>query len=231
MSAPDPNNLPAGIVGSSSALFERTASQNSPVTNSHPLPQSPPLPLGIQHQHQRSVKRPRPVKSCTECRKRKLRCDRLCPCSQCQKSNRLCKYAADYDSANLSEGSDGEVESARPLKKSFGASSGPTTTLAGEPTQHSNRRSAERPSSLGMGFVEELAVRMDRLEKQVLTRHGVDPRYGGTSLIPNPAPTFRGLSVKRGGQRTRLFGQNSTRVLVNIVSLACDNVGLWEQND
>jgi hypothetical protein len=70
---------------------------------------------------------------------------------------------------------------------------------------------------MGMGFVEELAVRMDRLEKQVMSRRFSDARLGGNSLIPNPAPTLRGLSVKQGGQRTRIFGQSSTRVLVNLV--------------
>lgn len=44
--------------------------------------------------HPKPVKRPRPVKSCAECRRRKLRCDRRFPCSQCQRSYRVCKYGS-----------------------------------------------------------------------------------------------------------------------------------------
>ncbi|CAK7270862.1 hypothetical protein SEPCBS57363_004319 [Sporothrix epigloea] len=49
--------------------------------------------------HPKPVKRPRPVKSCTECRRRKLRCDRRFPCSQCQRSYRVCKYGSGGDSS------------------------------------------------------------------------------------------------------------------------------------
>ncbi|KFX99272.1 hypothetical protein V490_01858 [Pseudogymnoascus sp. VKM F-3557] len=45
-------------------------------------------------------KRPRPVISCFECRKKKLKCDRLLPCHQCKKSGRTarCAYAAQENS-------------------------------------------------------------------------------------------------------------------------------------
>lgn len=48
----------------------------------------------VANWHPKPVKRPRPVKSCTECRRRKLRCDRNCPCSQCLRSYRVCKYGS-----------------------------------------------------------------------------------------------------------------------------------------
>lgn len=54
-------------------------------------PQQPP----------RSAKRPRPVTACTECRKRKTRCDSHYPCLPCQRSNRACKRA-DQDSFHQS---------------------------------------------------------------------------------------------------------------------------------
>lgn len=43
----------------------------------------------------RVQKRPRPVISCLECRRKKLKCDRLLPCRQCIKYGRekLCEYA------------------------------------------------------------------------------------------------------------------------------------------
>jgi hypothetical protein len=59
----------------------------------------------------RSVKRPRPVMACTECRKRKTRCDSHYPCLPCQRSNRPCKRA-DQDSFHQSSSPDAEgVES------------------------------------------------------------------------------------------------------------------------
>ncbi|KAL7963792.1 hypothetical protein V8C34DRAFT_310615 [Trichoderma compactum] len=58
-------------------------------------------------QPQRSVKRPRFSKACTECRKRKTRCDRQYPCLSCQMSNRPCKRA-DQDSFHQSKSSDAE---------------------------------------------------------------------------------------------------------------------------
>ncbi|KAL7783695.1 hypothetical protein V8C43DRAFT_309338 [Trichoderma afarasin] len=50
----------------------------------------------------RSVKRPRSaVTSCTECRKRKIRCDGHYPCLTCQRTNRPCEFAPDQASFNL----------------------------------------------------------------------------------------------------------------------------------
>lgn len=45
-------------------------------------------------------KRPRPVMSCLECRKKKLKCDRLLPCHQCKKSGKAtrCAYAVQENS-------------------------------------------------------------------------------------------------------------------------------------
>ncbi|KKP05151.1 hypothetical protein THAR02_02746 [Trichoderma harzianum] len=56
----------------------------------------------------RSTKRPRPVPACTDCRKRKTRCDSHYPCLPCQRSNRPCKRS-DQGSFNPSVGSDAEV--------------------------------------------------------------------------------------------------------------------------
>ncbi|KAL6884146.1 hypothetical protein HDV57DRAFT_509118 [Trichoderma longibrachiatum] len=55
-----------------------------------------------------NVKKPKLVKSCTECRRRKLRCDRLFPCSRCIPANIDCRYVPDQKSANLPNGSDAE---------------------------------------------------------------------------------------------------------------------------
>ncbi|RDA91719.1 hypothetical protein CP533_2345 [Ophiocordyceps camponoti-saundersi (nom. inval.)] len=179
--------------------------------------QRPPSLPPHQQQQARSVKRPRPVKSCAECRKRKLRCDRLLPCSQCQKSGRLCRYTADQDSANLSDASDTEtLEPNRPFKRSCpsissaAAAAGAATTASD--VAHVATKSGDSPRP---PLLEELWLRMDRLEKYIRARSpGTDVSAG--RAFAAPPSTIRGISVKAGAQQTRFFGQNSTRVMMNL---------------
>ncbi|KAM4059235.1 fungal specific transcription factor [Hirsutella rhossiliensis] len=202
--------------------------QLSPPPGPHPHPhhhhhqQSQPTSLGLPSPHPsqqlqlhqaRSVKRPRPVKSCTECRKRKLRCDRILPCSQCQKSTRACKYAADQDSANLSDGSDVDTsEPNRPPKRGCPSASSGAAGFANNDAAHTPAKNGESPS---LPLLEELSLRMERLEKQVRVRSPGTDYSGGRAIAASPSTT-RGLTVKREAQGTRFFGQNSTRVLLNL---------------
>ncbi|KAI1780368.1 fungal-specific transcription factor domain-containing protein [Hypoxylon cercidicola] len=154
----------------------------------------------------RSVKRPRPVKSCLECRKRKLKCDRTSPCSQCQKAQRACRYAAEGEAVSLSDGSDVEVPE-RTAKRNRPA-------VNQEPVQRSTNYAA---------VLEDHAARLERLERQL---HGSTSSIAESSATPAQRPaasslTTRGLTVK-GGLRTRFFGQSSTRVLVNLFDEAKD---------
>ncbi|KAK8862072.1 fungal-specific transcription factor domain-containing protein [Apiospora arundinis] len=156
----------------------------------------------------RSVKRPRPVKSCIECRKRKLKCDRLLPCSQCQKSQRHCRYAPDGDAANLSDASDADV-SERASKKNCVPS-------AHEQTPRSRERPL--PASSQHSLLDDYGARLDRLENIVLTNAEKSVKSTPTlrhQPLKSSSMTIRGLTVK-GGLRTRFFGQNSTRVLLNL---------------
>ncbi|KAF3766522.1 hypothetical protein M406DRAFT_291001 [Cryphonectria parasitica EP155] len=124
----------------------------------------------------RAVKRPRPVKSCNSCRQRKLRCDRSCPCSQCLKSNRPCKYASENEPAG-SEGSDVEG-SPRPTKRqqqhrpppSSYATDTPTPTTAHQQSVAGFSTSGEqaRVAAGTASVVEQLGARLDRLERLVL---------------------------------------------------------------
>ncbi|POR33915.1 Uncharacterized protein TPAR_05888 [Tolypocladium paradoxum] len=172
-----------------------------------------PQPQHQQHHQSRSVKRPRPVKSCTECRKRKLRCDRLLPCSQCQKSSRMCKYSAEQDSTNLSDTSDMDTaEANRPPKRNCPPGSSGGAGMMNSDAAQTPAKSAGSPS---MPLLEELSLRMERLEKQVRVRSpGTD--FSGGRIIAASSDTIRGLTVKRGAQGTRYFGQNSPRVLMNL---------------
>ncbi|KAF4500145.1 hypothetical protein FAGAP_3653 [Fusarium agapanthi] len=201
---------------SSTAYDAPLSQQQTPPHHLHQQTPSQGLALTQQQQQQqRSVKRPRPVKSCTECRKRKLRCDRLCPCSQCQKSNRTCKYAVDHDSANLSEGSDTEMpEPTRPAKRNCNPgifNSG--TPLPSNDSTYGPIRNGDTGAAPSL---EELSMRMERLERQLMARSPVVSEGSGGRLIAASSETIRGLTVKQGALRTRYHGQNSPRVLLNL---------------
>jgi hypothetical protein len=75
-------------------------------------------------------------------------------------------------------------------------------------------------------LVEDVAARLERLEKIVLEKNS---SFAGTEwntakpssscrVVASPN-TIRSLSVK--GLKSRYFGQNSTKVLLNLVSKSC----------
>ncbi|KAI5456368.1 hypothetical protein BGZ63DRAFT_417842 [Mariannaea sp. PMI_226] len=208
---------PPGILNSAPYDSVHQAHHTPPHHHSHqqtpPQGRAPTHPPQSQSQ-QRSVKRPRPVKSCTECRKRKLRCDRLCPCGQCQKSSRTCKYAADHDSGNLSDGSDVETADSRPSKRNCGPGMFPASTPL--PTNDVVFASIKNGDSGPAPSLEELALRMERLEKHLTARSPAASDSSGAKLIAASSGTIRGLTVKESAFRTRYHGQNSPRVLLNL---------------
>ncbi|KAK3941743.1 hypothetical protein QBC46DRAFT_258061 [Diplogelasinospora grovesii] len=177
----------------------------------------------------KSVKRPRPVKSCIECRKRKLKCDRLLPCSQCQKSRRFCKYAAESEAGNASDGSGGEVdvEGQPPMKRPQRPQIHPypgAVPAAQRMTPVVNG-TAEFPAlrACAEGMDETTLARLERLERLVTEHMSVSPSplsqhqhgYSPNYRVAASPITLRGLSVK-GALRTRFFGQNSAKVLINL---------------
>lgn len=193
----------------------------------------------MEGQQAKTVKRPRPVKSCNSCRQRKLRCDRTCPCSQCLKSNRPCKYANDDGiggNASYSDGgSDVEASSPRPAKRVHRvvlppqAQYLPDTVLPSH--AHVQNGQEHRSASASSSLLDAFGSRLERLERLMLSKGspgaaewGPSSRAqadaGFTSVAGSPGK-IRGLSVK-GNLRTRLFGQNSTRVLLNLFDEARD---------
>ncbi|KAI1352771.1 fungal-specific transcription factor domain-containing protein [Xylaria sp. FL0043] len=157
-------------------------------------------PLG-QH---RVVKRPRPVKSCLECRRRKLKCDRLLPCTQCQKSQRSCRYVADGDAGSISDASDAELPDRVPKRNC------PPSNRSGSLHDIHSQSSA--------ALLEDYGMRIERLEQLLLENHSpfTERSTGYRSHRPvASALTMRGLTVK-GVSRTRFFGPSSARVLVNL---------------
>ncbi|WZH42428.1 Transcription factor [Fusarium acuminatum] len=217
-----PVTAPPQSILTSSSYDTPLSQQQTPPHHLHQ--QTPTQGLALTHQQQqqqRSVKRPRPVKSCTECRKRKLRCDRLCPCSQCQKSNRTCKYAIDHDSANLSDGSDCEMpEPARPPKRS--CNSGIFSSGTPVPNNDSTYGPVRNGDATSAPSLEELSLRMERLERHLMARSPAVSEGSGGRLVAASSDTIRGLTVKQGALRTRYHGQNSPRVLLNLFDEAKD---------
>ncbi|KAK3986653.1 hypothetical protein QBC44DRAFT_333051 [Cladorrhinum sp. PSN332] len=114
----------------------------------------------------KSVKRPRPVKSCIECRKRKLKCDRSGPCSQCQKSRRPCKYADPQENGAGSDVSDGEPTE-RPGKRPQYLTGMPDGDYV-RPFAQVNGIDHSHRNSLA---IEELAGRLEQLERLVTEKN------------------------------------------------------------
>ncbi|KAI0407791.1 fungal-specific transcription factor domain-containing protein [Xylaria palmicola] len=149
---------------------------------------------------QRVVKRPRPVKSCLECRRRKLKCDRLLSCTQCQKAQRPCRYVPDGE---ISDASDTEVPDRAPKRKHVLSSQDGSLHPAHSKREHQ----------------EDYGARLDKLERILLEKNSpLTEASSSGSRAQRPmasALTMRGLTVK-DGSRTRFFGPSSTRVLVNL---------------
>lgn len=227
-------NTPASTAGPT--LPSQVAERPAPVADMTPTMAT--MIFDSASQSGRAVKRPRPVKSCNSCRQRKLRCDRTCPCSQCVKSNRACKYATEHESGLGSEGSDGEA-SPRPAKRPHRP---PPAYVDAPAVTPSVQSSGPRAGSIGLGIgplsepsrvsgtvIEQFGARLERLENLVLSQH--PSSHAEWAKFSNPyhqyrsftgaATTIRGLSVK-GNLRTRFFGQNSTRVLLNLFDEARD---------
>lgn len=112
-------------------------------------------------------KRPRPVLSCIECRKKKLKCNRLLPCNQCTRAGKIpqCVYqnqeTSQTESQLVSDGSESEHGLSR--KKIRGVTT--AISLASRdsvPDQLSAPLIGQNEKS---GVLEDLQSRVERLER------------------------------------------------------------------
>lgn len=182
-------------------------------------------------------KRPRPVVSCLRCREKKLKCDRSMPCENCIKSG--CSSDCMY---NQSPASLDALPKAK--RANLGAE---TVDLHPDPRVESGR-------SAGVGLIEDLQLRLARLEELLSVRPSVNPgpsRDGsirGARYVTSSAPAccavltmcssphassitrsaspppFLGTVVVKG-TRTRYHGQNNRISLLNQVSRSCPDPG------
>ncbi|KAK4179460.1 fungal-specific transcription factor domain-containing protein [Triangularia setosa] len=166
----------------------------------------------------KSVKRPRPVKSCVECRKRKLKCDRVAPCSQCQKSRRPCRYT-DQENGAGSDGSDGESAD-RPVKRPQHLAS---ITDGDYPRPFSQSNDIEHFHKPQVGL-DEMAARLERLERIITEKASPTFPYRH-SMIIRSRPFHPGFRV------TTAQGHDNTQALLNIFDEADDLLRTMARTD
>jgi hypothetical protein len=146
----------------SSSLFAMTPSSTASVAK--PLtPGTTTSTAGAADSPALPNKRPRPVLSCMECRRKKLKCDRLLPCNQCSKNgqSRHCCYYSRKPSGQVSDESDGETRPKKKRAERTGSVAAPRCDVATPQPQRS-------PIHGGMGVVEDLQARVARLEGMLL---------------------------------------------------------------
>lgn len=132
-------------------------------------PHQSTTPLQIQEVNpatpESNRKRARPTVSCFECRRKKLKCDRVQPCSQCVKGHRegLCQYATGVTKVGVSRArpqpgdvvrNDGGVERAGSRMRVEDVMA-PNPILGNGRAEEVNRREAPTPgSTLGRIYVK-----------------------------------------------------------------------------
>ncbi|KAI9716677.1 MAG: hypothetical protein M1812_005215 [Candelaria pacifica] len=162
-------------------------------------------------------KRPRPVLSCIDCRRKKLKCDRSLPCTQCWKAGIAlqCTYkklegSLSNAQAHNTDGSESDsVERAR--KTARIASKGCTPNQGSSSDLFKSQPSSKVRQPKNIGVVEDLQCRVAQLERLLLDRpHGllVGPEGDGTHgqarglISPGQAGFFC-----IDGQRSQFHGQ------------------------
>jgi hypothetical protein len=129
-------------------------------------------------------KRPRPVISCLECRRKKLKCDRLDPCQQCIKIGRpgRCTYQSGQEPVPNTAYLRGHPSKRQRLDTPAAEDgNGDNATLE---DYHS-----PVPHSTGKGVVEDLQERVARLERALLA-HAPEPD-GELTARESVAPVAR----------------------------------------
>ncbi|RMZ90457.1 hypothetical protein DV736_g2305, partial [Chaetothyriales sp. CBS 134916] len=114
-----------------------------------------------------SSKRPRPVISCLECRRKKLKCDRTRPCQQCIKAHRVdfCSYQPGQEP----EPGESEDSNKRARLANLGGQlNGSTTTTTGL-DNHVNQLNLS--TTAGPGVLETLTARVAHVERLLGVRN------------------------------------------------------------
>ena len=176
-------------------------------------------------------KRPRPIKSCLQCRKKKLKCSQEFPCDQCTKigNHDKCAYS-EYapDSTRLpNQVLDSSTDGNARKQRRIGASDH-DQQQASSPGRSKISGSVDLKSA-PVGVVEDLQGRVANLE-QILSLSSTHVADGGSNLSLSKHTTLvntNGVgSVSTKGlidsqkSSTRFYGQNQKNALLLHVSSA-----------
>jgi hypothetical protein len=169
-------------------------------------------------------KRPRPVLSCLECRRKKLKCSRTFPCAQCTKTGGAsrCSYneyaqctppseAAHDVSYSEDGGTAGKIVSRR------------VTERHEETERPSHGSNMTQTSVAKLGIIEDLQSRVKKLEQELKSHtpnlnHLREHERADDYRTKQNDVSFRGV-VRLKDSTTRFHGQNQKVALLNHVGL------------
>jgi hypothetical protein len=168
-------------------------------------------------------RRQRAILSCLECRRRKLKCDRLAPCNRCIKGgiSETCAYGSDAHNIDYEEVQDRPVKKQRLYRNAAG--SVPTedhreASLEQAPLKHKDVRGTEATHRL-----EQLERDIALLQRHV-PRNGQPPR-DQVEFLTN-SPDLRAINrhaagvgmLKGRSYGTQFYGASSAMSVVGHVS-------------
>lgn len=163
-------------------------------------------------------KRPRPVLSCLECRRKKLKCSRTMPCAQCTKIGHgsRCSYN-EYPPAGSS------VEGVQDVSCSEDGGTARKVIRRKITELHEETGSPSQTSEAKLGIIEDLQSRVERLENLITAHtpnlsHSRDRKPADSYLTKRRDVSFRGV-VRLKDSRTRYHGQNQRVALLSHVCL------------
>ena len=188
-------------------------------------------------------KRPRPIKSCLQCRKKKLKCSRELPCDQCTKigNHEKCAYSeyAQDSTRRPNQLRDSSIPATdgNSRKQRRIAASDHDQQRASSPGRDQISGTMDLTSA-PVGVVEDLQARVANLE-QVLSLSSTHLADGGSSLTLSKHTALVNIngvgSVSTKGlidnqkSTTRFYGQNQKNALLLHVSSAPALMHHWIQ--
>ena len=173
-----------------------------------------------------SQKRPRPVLSCLECRRKKLKCSRTMPCVQCTKTSNAsrCAYNEYPPSAPSSEAAEdvSHSEDHQRKRKLVHSDIPEQQTGTGNPSPGTK---TTLPSTTQLGIIEDLQSRVEKLEHQLklhtpnlnCIRHFDSDEDYRTKRYKLSSSGI----IRLKDSATRYHGQNQKVALLNHVGLRC----------
>lgn len=152
-----------------------------------------------------TAKRPRPVISCLECRRKKLKCDRTHPCQQCIKIGRpgRCEYQSGQEpEVNV------EYSPSTPIKRPRLIP--PTENGIQGSLENANTQRQLLPPPPKQGVIEDLQERVARLEHALLAQHA---QRSGESIAYQTPPDLSATSPNTADYPSKV-GDISSQVSV-----------------